>query len=80
MTNHTLSEEEMGIALRQSRKRKTTKTIDQSSNEDSACTVLIKCGQPAEDGKMQVEMVYEGDASLAAYLIESAQGIIDPQN
>jgi hypothetical protein len=78
MTNHTLSEEEMGIDLQRRRKRKTTKTVDQ--NEDNACTVLIKCGQPAEDGKMQVEMVYEGDASLAAYLIESAQGIIDPQN
>jgi hypothetical protein len=26
---------------------------------------------------MQVEMTYEGDATLAAYLIESAHGIMD---
>jgi hypothetical protein len=39
--------------------------------------VLITCGQPAADGKMQVEMIYEGDVSLAAYLIESAQGVLD---
>ena len=46
---------------------------------DNACYVLITCGKPAEDGKMQVEMTYEGDSSLAAFLIESAQDIIDGQ-
>ncbi len=45
--------------------------------EKSACYILITCGQPSEDGKMEVEMTYEGDASLAAYLIESAQGFLD---
>lgn len=44
--------------------------------EESACYVLITCTEPAEDGQMQVEMVYEGDATLAAYLLESAQGFI----
>ena len=48
--------------------------------ERNACFVLITCGEPTEDGKMQVEMIYEGDASLAAYLIESAQGLIESQN
>jgi len=47
--------------------------------KDNACYVLITCGVPAEDGKMQVEMTYEGDRSLAAFLIESAQGIITEQ-
>ncbi|MBS0607676.1 MAG: hypothetical protein JSR57_12060, partial [Verrucomicrobia bacterium] len=47
--------------------------------KDNACYVLITCGEPAEDGKMQVEMTYEGDRSLAAFLIESAQDIIDDQ-
>ncbi len=47
---------------------------------DKACYVLITCGQPSADGKMQVEMTYEGDACLAAYLIESAQGILDNQH
>jgi hypothetical protein len=48
--------------------------------EENACYVLITCGKPSEDGKMQVEMTYEGDVSLAAYLIESAQGLLDTQN
>lgn len=45
--------------------------------EENACYVLITCTEPAEDGQMQVEMVYEGDATLAAYLLESAQGLIE---
>jgi hypothetical protein len=45
--------------------------------KNNACYVLITCGEPSEDGKMEVEMTYEGDACLAAYLIESAQGFID---
>lgn len=42
-----------------------------------ACYVLITCGEPSEDGEMQVEMSYEGDAMLAAFLIEGAQSAID---
>jgi hypothetical protein len=45
--------------------------------EENACYVLITCKEPAPDGQMQVEMMYEGDASLAAYLLESAQGFIE---
>lgn len=47
--------------------------------KENACYVLITCGEPTEDGKMQVEMTFEGDASLAAYLLESAQGLIENQ-
>ncbi len=46
-------------------------------SKNNACYVLITCGEPCADGKMEVEMTYEGDACLAAYLIESAQGFID---
>lgn len=45
--------------------------------KDHACYVLITCGHPTTDGKMCVELTYEGDASLAAYLLESAQGFIE---
>ncbi len=45
--------------------------------EKNACYVLITCGEPSADGKMEVEMTYEGDEILAAYLIESAQGLIE---
>ncbi len=41
------------------------------------CFVLITCGEPTAEGKMEVEMIYEGDCSLAAYLIESAQTFIE---
>lgn len=45
--------------------------------EENTCYVLITCKEPEENGQMQVEMVYEGDASLAAYLLKSAQGFIE---
>ena len=44
-----------------------------------ACFVLITCGSPNHEGKMEVEMMYEGDPSLAAYLIESAQNFIEEE-
>lgn len=44
--------------------------------KDNACYVVITCGTPNEEGKMQVEMTYEGDVDLAAMLIETAQTYI----
>lgn len=54
--------------------------VKQALGENNACYVLITCGTPSKDGKMQVEMSYEGDPLLAAYLVESAQNIIDVEN
>jgi hypothetical protein len=45
--------------------------------ENNTCYVLITCGKPSKDGKMEVKMTYEGDECLAAYLLESAQGLIE---
>ena len=42
-----------------------------------ACYVLITCEHPAPDGKMEVALTYQGDAALAAYLLEGAQGYLD---
>ena len=47
--------------------------------EDSACYILITAGQPTADGKISVEMTYEGDPLLASYLLENAQGFINPE-
>lgn len=50
------------------------------SNEDTAphaCRILITCDQPADDGKMHVEMNYEGDPVLASYILDRAQGFIE---
>jgi hypothetical protein len=57
--------------------KKSEQDVGHTLLQDNACYVLITCGKPSEDGKMQVEMIYEGDVSLAAYLIESAQGLLD---
>lgn len=42
-----------------------------------ACKILITCDQPTDDGKMNVEMSYEGDPVLASYVLERAQGFIE---
>lgn len=44
-----------------------------------SCYVLITCGQPSEDGQMQVEMTYQGDTSLASYLVQGAQFYLDQE-
>ncbi len=55
-------------------------SIKKALSKNNACYVLITCGEPSEDGNMQVEMSYDGDETLAAYLIESAQNAFDHQN
>lgn len=51
--------------------------IKQRLKEKHACYVLITCSEPSEKGEMQVELAYEGDETLAAYLVESAQSVFD---
>ncbi|PIS01221.1 MAG: hypothetical protein COT84_03600 [Chlamydiae bacterium CG10_big_fil_rev_8_21_14_0_10_35_9] len=46
-------------------------------SKNHACYVLITCSDPSEDGKMDVEMSYDGDETLASYLLQSAQNIFD---
>ncbi|TXI40304.1 MAG: hypothetical protein E6Q59_03675 [Nitrosomonas sp.] len=46
---------------------------------DNACYILITCQHPAPDGVMQVKMSYEGDATLASYLLQGAQSYIDEE-
>ncbi|MBS0616181.1 MAG: hypothetical protein JSR58_06490 [Verrucomicrobia bacterium] len=58
-------------------KKKQSVSVQQALAEDHACYVLITCGRPAKDGKMQVEMTYQGDPTLAAYLVESAHNLIE---
>ncbi len=47
--------------------------------EEQACCIVITCGQPSEDGKMAVELTYEGDPMLASFLLENAQGLINQE-
>lgn len=48
--------------------------------ENNICYVLITCGSPSSDGKMEVEMSYDGDEVLAAYLVDNAQQVFDDRS
>ena len=60
-------------------KRGAEKCLKDELAKKHACYVLITCDAPSDDGKMQVEMSYEGDAALAAYILQGAQLRIDEQ-
>lgn len=57
--------------------RNARKHLKETLAKNKACYVLITCDEPSEDGNMQVEMTYEGDAVLASYLLQGAQSMID---
>lgn len=56
------------------------KSIKDKLAENHACYVLVTCDNPSEDGNMQVEMSYHGDASLAAMLLHGAQTYMDEEH
>lgn len=43
------------------------------------CYVLITCDSSAENGKMNIEMSYEGDPVLASCMLNGAQGYLEEQ-
>ena len=51
--------------------------IRKTLGKDHACYVLITCSDPSTEGNMDVEMSYNGDESLAAFLVENAQVVFD---
>lgn len=61
-------------------KRRDDKCLKEELAKKHACYVLITCDEPSCDGKMQVEMSYEGDATLAAYILHGAQLHVDGQS
>lgn len=48
--------------------------------KNCACCVLISCTAPSQDGKMQVEMHFEGEEMLAAFLVENASQVFEERN
>lgn len=52
------------------------KRLSKKLAQNHACYVLITCDEATKDGRMQVEMTYEGDPVLAAYLLQEAQSFI----
>lgn len=53
--------------------------LSQILRQGKACCVVISCGEPQADGRMDVEMSYEGDPVLAAYLLDSARHQIEQE-
>jgi hypothetical protein len=51
--------------------------IKKTLGESHACYVLITCNESADSGEMCVQMDYEGDESLAAFLVDNAGQIFD---
>jgi hypothetical protein len=59
---------------------KISEEIKAELSKDHTCYVLVTCNTPSVDGKMQVEMSYEGDPVLAAYLLQGAQSFLEEQD
>ena len=51
--------------------------VKKELGDKCSCCVLITCSEPSSDGKMEVEMSFEGEESLAAFLIENAAQVFD---
>ena len=59
---------------------KTLSRLKKDLGPKCACYVLITCSEPTSDGKMEVELHYEGDATLASFLVENASQAFDERN
>ena len=60
-----------------SKTQRASEQIKKSIKENCACYVLISCSEPNAAGKMEVEMHYEGDETLAAFLIDNAAQVFE---
>lgn len=51
--------------------------VKKALDRKTACYVLITCSEPNEEGKMEVELNYDGDETLAAFLVENAAQVFE---
>lgn len=58
-------------------KKGVSKELRKALATNHSAYVLITCGSPSDDGRMNVEMTYEGDPALAAYLLQTAQSFVE---
>ena len=56
------------------------KSIKDKLAKNHACYVLVTCDEPSDDGDMQVEMTYHGDATLASLLLHGAQTYMEEEH
>ncbi len=45
--------------------------LKKRNNGKTICYVLLTCGEPNEEGVMEIEMTYEGDKEIVSYLIKN---------
>lgn len=55
------------------------KHLQEVLEKNHSCYVLITCDAPSLDGKMDVKMTFQGDATLASYLLEEAQTYLEEE-
>lgn len=53
------------------------KKVKKAIEKGCSCYVLLTCSDPDEKGEMQVEMNYEGDETLAAFLVANAHEVFE---
>lgn len=46
---------------------------ENKETENHGLFIMITCTKPSEDGKIQVEMTYEGDPFVLSYILKKAQ-------
>ena len=67
----------MGNFLLKHKKRSFYKEIKKFLKKNNACYILLRCSDPNMDGSMEVDMSYDGDKVLAAYLLENAIDVLE---
>lgn len=60
-------------------KEQSTHQLRNELDKDFMGYVLITCAEPSEDGKMQIELSFGGDTTLASYLVDSAKEFFEGQ-
>lgn len=53
--------------------------IKKKALDELACKIVISCSSPSSEGKMDVEMTYEGDPTLAMFLLDNAREYFENQ-
>ena len=63
----------MSKSIRADFRYSTVSQLKKALSDEQLSYVLITCSKPRADGKMDVEMDYEGDPDLIAYLVKNAE-------
>lgn len=63
-----------------SKKEAALAQLKKNLGEEYACFVLITCTQPDPKGKMEVALDFEGDETLASFLVENAAQVFEERD